>query len=253
MPWIVTVVGSKEDVSRLLEAVPSEVGPGSDERSARLLVVVPDDAGNADRDAKPRIDALVARLNGLGKLRWGRAFDGVEIRETRRVDEDGREAIVAFVGAATAYVTHEQMVKIARQLGHTPPEDPPGLGEINALSLPDVFGLAATEPAVATALRLVELAHEGEDYLDWRFAYCAWELVKDHAQRAALNPIALGWWTDGERRRFTATANSPEALGVRARHARPQGLPRRRMTEKEASWFVRRVVTRWMNHLLATA
>lgn len=65
----------------------------------------------------------------------------------------------------------------------------------------------------------------------------------------------LGWWTATERQRFRQMANSVEAaVDIRSRHqGRRHSPPKKRMTPKDASWFVRRVAARWLAHMLDDA
>jgi hypothetical protein len=65
-----------------------------------------------------------------------------------------------------------------------------------------------------------------------------------------LKGQTLGWWTNKECENFTATANSVEALGFRARHGRPSGLSKARMTSKDTSWIIRRAAALWVTRVL---
>lgn len=63
-----------------------------------------------------------------------------------------------------------------------------------------------------------------------------WRRSSTTSPKPQVDGQALGWWTKEEWKRFTATANGVEVLGVHA-----FGLAEARMTTTDASWLVRRV------------
>jgi hypothetical protein len=91
---------------------------------------------------------------------------------------------------------------------------------------------------------------EGDEEIDWVAGYAALEIIKQDLQRREMDGRALRWWTRRELDNFKATANSPEVLGVRARHGKDSGVTKARMTSKQAAWFVRRVTAFWLTYLL---
>jgi len=112
------------------------------------------------------------------------------------------------------------------------------------------LALAEEHPAVARVLRLVDLMLTSNDEeIDWVAAYSALEIIEEDLRGRGVDGHARGWWTNAERSAFRATANSPEALGYRARHGKSSGLAGARMTPKEASWFVRRTSAHWLRCL----
>ncbi len=254
--WNVTIRGQKRDIARLLGP-----GPGSglkfvlsDAHKARFELT---DPGGATRDdaraaARAQIEDRVEDLNGLGKLRWGRTFEGVEIEEVRVVDPDCRDEIVGFLGVAVDFMTWREMERMRIRLGRPPRPEPDGLSDIEGLDLPTVERLLDNEPSVRRVLHLIRLAHSppGNELLDWALAYAAWEAIQHDARSRGWDGAQLGWWTRRELRAFRGTANSPEALGSRARHGEPRGLPASRMNDSEASHFVRKVAARWIKELL---
>jgi hypothetical protein len=210
-----------------------------------------DDTGDdAPHTAKAVIDVYVRRTNGFGRLRWGRAFAEVEISGLRTVDAAGRETQMVFPGTAQAYLPWEQFADMVEQLGYSRPEKPVGLDAIDALDGEAVVALAEANPAVARVLRLVELMLMGDDEIDWVAGYSALETIEQDLADRGLNARELGCWSRSERRRFDATANSPEVLGTRARHGKRSGLTEARMTSNDASWLVRRAAALWLKHRL---
>lgn len=90
----------------------------------------------------------------------------------------------------------------------------------------------------------------GDEQIDWGAGYSALEAIEHDLTDRGGDGRALGWWTRSERDGFKATANSAEALGVAARHGRPGGVPKPRMSPKDASWYVRRVTAHWLTYLI---
>jgi len=82
--WIVTLSASREDAERLVSEFSelSEVEKSTNEYIRDLHLELDDPEGDAPEEHAPSIaraviDAHVRRINGFGKLRWGRAFEGV--------------------------------------------------------------------------------------------------------------------------------------------------------------------------------
>jgi len=254
MEWQVTLAGSRIDVERLFRELPLEVEAIPDD-ATHVLVSLTNPEGEATGDdvghaAKRAIDALVARLNGLGRLRWGRAFEGVAVASIQSTNVGGATTTYVFPAAINAHFSYEELIRFADAQGLPQPPAPRGLAHIRSLELSEVNRLAQEDPDVARALRLVDLAFAQPEHLDWTMAYCALEVVEEDAKSRGLDGPSLGWWSKTERENFRATANSPNALGVRARHGKRSGVAEPRMNEMEAAWYVRRVVARWLAYRL---
>jgi hypothetical protein len=78
--------------------------------------------------------------------------------------------------------------------------------------------------------------------------YSALEAIEHDLRAHKDDGHARGWWTTRERENFRKTANSAEALGVRARHGKG-GVAEPHMTYSGASWYVRRVAAQWLTYL----
>jgi hypothetical protein len=250
--WVVTLSGNRPDMERLAAEFPNLSSVPDSPRELSFELDDPegdatgDDAGHA---AKAVIDATVRQINGFGRLRWGRNFGRVEVSKIVTIDSEGRTGQRAFLEPAYDHMLPEDFADMVERLGHQRPELPVGLDVINALQGAAVTSLAAANPDVARVLHLVDLMLVGDEEIDWVAGYSALEAIEHDLHDRGLDGQTLGWWTNTERRNFKATANSVEALGVRARHGRPSGLPEARMTSKEASWFVRRAAALWVTHL----
>jgi hypothetical protein len=251
MHWSVTLTGRLQDIERLLAALPEGVTAGDDPHEVVLDVVDPDHGDpseDAFQAARTLIDAELRHLNGLSKLRWGRAFAGLTVKSVTYPDDNGGPlAQVVFVDSAYAHLLPEEHADFIERLGHARPPLPVGVDDVNALDLPGVIRLAADDPEVARVLHLIELMLAGDDQIDWAAGYAALEVIEQSARDRGVDGRALGWWATRDRTRFRQMANSYEAVGIKSRHP---GLrhraPKELMSPTDGAWFVRGVAARWI-------
>ena len=255
MKWVVTLSAERVDVERLLSQRLDGLSKDPDDpRQLHMTLIDPEGEATGEEAsglARAKIEVSVERLNGVGRLRWGRTFGGVSVAAVRSYDDDGRSTQVVFAGTAVGHMLPEDFADVVERLGDPRPALPKGVEIVNGLDFGASLELADTVPEATRAIHLVELMLRGDDEIDWAAGYAALEIVEHHLDSAGLRGQQLGWWTKRERGDFRATANSPEALGHSARHGKPSGLKEARMTTKEASWFVRRVVAQWLTALSA--
>lgn len=257
MRWLAILSGSRQDVDRLYAE--SLEGLSADESTPDQLILEvlnpeADAVGEeAPHAAKAVIDASVRHINGFGKLRWGRAFAGVSISDIKSVDSAGRVTQRVFAEPAYDHMLPEEFADLVERLGRPRPALPVGIDVVNALEFAAVKSLAESNPDVARVLHLLDLMLAGDDEIDWVAGYAALEVIEQDLADRQLDGQALGWWSNTERRNFKATANSAEVLGFRARHGKRSGLADKRMSTKQANWFVRRVAAHWLTYLLTTS
>jgi hypothetical protein len=252
--WLVTLSASKRDVERLTEESLADLTADATDPE-HLLLELHDPEGDATGDEVPRrakavIDALVRHINGFGRLRWGRTFEGVSVSTTKSFDPAGGETLRLTIEPAFEHMLPEDFANTSERLGFPRPALPAGLEVINALDGAAVIALAEANPEVGRVLHLVDLMLEGDDEIDWVAGFSAVEVIEQDLASRQVKGQALRWWTNAERDSFRATANSVEVLGFRARHGKRFGVKEARMTSEEASWFVRRVAAHWLTHLL---
>lgn len=253
MRWVVTLWGTKQDAERLVGEFPElsavEYSPSEYHRDLHLELDVPEgDApeGNALNVARAVIEAHVRRINGFGRLRWGRTFEGVEITDFKTIDSQGETATIHFLEPGVEYLLPEDWVAMADERGIPKARLPIGMEVLSILDGEAVTMLAATDRSVALVLRLVDEMLAGDEEIDWAAAYSALEVMEQDLHDRGLDGQKLGWWTAKERGNFRATANSVEVLGEHARHGKPFGLTEGRMTSMDASWLVRRAAALWL-------
>jgi hypothetical protein len=256
MKWIVTLSGNRLDIERLLTESIDVLRPDPGNAS-QLYVEFEDPEGgavgeDATRAAEAEINAFVTRLNGIGRLRWGRVFQPLSIAARKTIDEAGHATQRVVLGIAHDHMLPEDYADMVERLGHPRPPMPKGLEIVNGIDFVASMQLAESTPDVARAVHLVDLMLDGDEEIDWIAGYAAIEVIEHDLRGRSLDGRQLGWWSKKEIGDFKATANSPEVLGFSARHGAPTGLREARMTTKEANWFVRRVVATWSTHLLRT-
>lgn len=222
MRWVVTLYGTRQDAERLIHELPelSAVEDSPSEYYRDLHLELDDPEGDApEEDAmhvgRAVIEAHVRRINGFGRLRWGRTFEGVEITEFTTVDSEGETTTVHFLDRPVEYMLPEDYAEGADRHGIPRAKLPVGIEALSALGGESVAALAGMNRSVALVLRLVDEMLRGEEEIDWGAAYSALEAIEQDLHDRGLKGQDLGWWTGAERDRFRATANSVEVLGDR--------------------------------------
>lgn len=251
MKWLITLEAASEaDVARVLAEGIEDLSEIDGEPNQLLWTAnFPEGEGEQDDDAAARaeIEAFLHRLNGVCRLRWGSAFQGIKLHSTQVVESSGGIGARVFVDAGTGYLTFDEFVLFSELLGLGPPTKPQGLEHVEGVDLERALKTAQINPAAARAVRLVDLMLRNGDEFNWPAAYAAMEIVESELRAQGVDGQGLGWWSRSEMRRFTGTANSPEVLGVAARHGKSQGLPPKPMTASDANWFIRGIVARWLS------
>jgi hypothetical protein len=129
----------------------------------------------------------VDRVNGVGRLRWGRTFEGVAITTIKSFDESGRPMQHVFLEPAREHMLPEDFADMVERLGHKRPSMPKGIEIVNALDIPTSIMLATTQPEVMRAVHLVDLMLHGDDEIDWIAGYAALEIVEHDLQVRKLD------------------------------------------------------------------
>jgi len=253
MRWLVDVEGDRRDIEQLLAQRVEGVIGAAEAHMVLLEVVDPDHADYSD-DAlaagRSLIDSALRRLNGFGRLRWGRAFTALTIRGVSYVAQDGSAGQVWFGSASHTHLPPDEFGDLMERLGRKRPNLPKGLEDVNALDPTVVVDLAAHQPEVARVLHFVELMLAGDEEIDWAAGYAALEVIEQSAKDQGVSGHELGWWTQPENKRFRQMANSFEAAGIKSRHpGQRYRAPTVPMSPKEGAWFVRAAVSRWIRWL----
>jgi hypothetical protein len=137
--WTATLKARPQDVERLAaESVP-DLSTADDDSHLVFRFSDPPDDGDFDSEidaARAVIETFVRHVNGFGRLRWGRSFEGVAIDVVRAVDADGKTTQYAFIERGGAHLPHEQFAALVERLGYPRPSPPLGLEIVEALGGP---------------------------------------------------------------------------------------------------------------------
>jgi hypothetical protein len=103
MRWVITLSASKADMKRLLAESIETLSPRPDDPS-QLRLELDDSFGDQATDetrqaVRQDIELRVRHLNGFGKLRWGRGYEGVEVKAVRSFDSTGADCSIALASA----------------------------------------------------------------------------------------------------------------------------------------------------------
>src|SRR5262245_29724113 len=180
MRWVVTLSANRRDMELL--STQSLERLAADPNDASKLVLELQDPGGYEsgseepgsdesNSAKAVIDALVQSVNSFGKLRWGRAFEGLSIAGIKSFDSSGRANHQVFLEPAHFHMLPEELADMIERLGHPRPAPPEGLEVVNALEFEPVMTLAEDHPGVARVLHLIDLMLLGDEELDWVAGY----------------------------------------------------------------------------------
>lgn len=250
MKWVITLEAAEADVERLVDAEISGIESVDGEPRRLLLAhIQPDGVTTPEEEShivQDEVEAFVNRLNGVGRVRWGRVFGGISIHSWHKVGADGEITETIFLDGTTGHLLPDEFADFVESLGYERPSLPDGLEHIDGLDLDAALETAGTNPAAGRVVQLIDLMLKDEEF-NWSAAYAALETVEHELESQGVDGRELGWWSRNERSDFRATANSPEALGVRARHGRPTGLSESRMSSHDANWLVRRVAALWLS------
>ena len=183
MRWAITITGSERDIQRVVDAFP-DLSAGDSVKEAVLRFEDEWDELTDDslEVVRQRGEAAVRHLNAVGKLRFGRTFEGVSIDRYKHDGGTGPPGSRVFLKSVSGHLTPGEFTRFVAMIGH-PPQDPPfGLPDIEGLDLASVAELADADADVARVLQLVELMLVGDEDIDWSAAYSALEAIDTDAR-----------------------------------------------------------------------
>jgi len=99
------------------------------------------------------------------------------------------------------------------------------------------MALSKRDKRVKRALHFIE-----NDFETGPGLYKVFEVIREDAG----NIVKKGWCTEAELKRFTQTVNSPEALGVNARHGKTIPAPSDPMSLSSAESLIRNLLSKWL-------
>jgi len=229
MEWVVTLSGSAhtlEELSKVFDT--SEICILKNDDKYILKSKDFADLGSYDQ-VRDHTTEILTSLNGAAKLSLG-SGSPIKIGSISEIRDDGtRHTYVsaAVVGASATITCSVVVIHADGTIEESHPADP-------AITW---MALSRRDAHVKKTLRLIE-----NDFETWYGLYKVFEIIREDAG----NIVKRGWCTEAELRRFTQTANSPEALGMNARHAKAIPAPSDPMSLSSAASFIRKMMSAWL-------
>lgn len=233
--WVVKLADPTPELATLAQSL-SGVGisisnDGQDYELTSAQFVTCDDTDSV----KQKAEEIVSILNGVSRL----VLDGkssFRVGAVYKRREDGRRDITVFtepinirVGTfvTTSRLTH--MDGTIEEIGYSD-------------TAKQCIGVALQKDSVANVLRILESKPH-----DWVNLYRIFEIVASDV--GGMDKISeMKWATKSKMRLFKHTANSPEAVGLEARHGvQSEQSPKQPMKIFEAQTMVKSIVRDWIN------
>jgi hypothetical protein len=172
---------------------------------------------------------MLERLVGAAKLERSN-FRPIKQGSIVRKDDDGRMDRHVFLEGVINGVSKVSVKKLGSDGTEETPQAPrPGIWA----------AIAEYDEKVHQALRFW-----AKDPDDWGNLFKIWEVIESDL---GSDIFRHGWASKKEVERFTHTANSPEALGDEARHAKKRGQPPAKpMTIGEAKQLINGLLVKWI-------
>lgn len=228
MEWVVTLSGGSYTLGELAKVfdtpdlcIQRENG-GFNLRSEKFRDFT------SHEEVQDHVNEILPALNSATKLTPLDSHTPIEVGSISRIDDDGtRHAYVTMTSSIVVSATCS--VTVIRADG-TIEEDRP------AAPVVIWFEISKRDPHVAWALRLI-----GDDFETYSGLYKVYEAIEGDVGSIPRK----GWCTETELKRFKRTANSPEALGVDARHGEMIPAPPDPMSPSTAKSLIRRLLDEW--------
>ncbi len=229
MEWVVTLSGSAhtlEELSKVFDAPEICILKNND----KYILKSKDFAALGSYDqVRDHTTEILTPLNGAAKLSLG-SGSPIKIGSISEIRDDGtRYTYVSaeVVGASATITCSVVVIHADGTIEESHPADPAIAWMV----------LSKRDAHVKNALRLIE-----NDFETWYGLYKVFEIIREDAG----NIVKRGWCAEAELKRFTQTANSPNALGVNARHAKAIPAPPDPMSLSSAKSFIQKLMNAWL-------
>jgi hypothetical protein len=230
--WCVRLEGDPLDLEALADALFGDVRivRGGD----RFYLRAPDFESFASEEAEAvsrRATEIVRVLNGAAQVHHG-DHRPISVGAAALVKKDGSIQHYVFAATAGGLRLRGRIAALTVTRAGTHEPEPPPTSPIERMT---IRGL--TDADVERVLRIF-----GRDDVDYRDLYFVFEIV-----RAAVGGGIYQWLARADVDRFRHTANSPTAIGEKARHGHERTQPPSDpMPFDEARELIRRLVASWL-------
>ena len=228
MEWVVTLSGGAhalEELSKEFDTPDLSIRRENGEFNLRSKGF-----GNltSHEEVQESVTKILPALNGATKLAALGPYTPITTGSISRINDDGtRHAYITMTSSIVVSATCSVTVIHA---DGTIEEDRP------AAPVVTWFELSKRDARVKWALRLIE-----NDFETWPGLYKIYEVIEEDIGYIPRK----GWCTETELKRFKRTANSPEALGVHARHGKMSSPPPDPVSLSSAKSLIRKLLDNW--------
>lgn len=183
---------------------------------------------STEQDVRDHAEKLLQLLKGPAKLALGNG-PAIKIDHILQIREDGTKHYFVHV---TEYITLSCSAEVTVfNVDGTVEEHHPADAAAHWVSL------SQKDPAVKMMFDQVS-----DDFENWHGLYNVFDIIREDVGDIPRK----GWCDAGELRRFTQTANSKEAVGVKARHGKWISAPSNPMSVSEAKGLMKNIITEWL-------
>jgi hypothetical protein len=234
MTWAAQLAGDTSDLSALAQSLTgTEINVFHDGRD---YVLTSDRFTPADDAAvvHQKAESMVALLSGGSRLALD-ATESIRVGAVYQLHNDGRRD--TFIFSEPAVISFRMISPTVRMtyadgtVKEFHPADP----------IKQWMALALSNDAVAKVLRILS-----SGTLDWVNLYRILEIIATDV-RGFESIVSNGWGTNASIKLFKRTANSPDAVGIDARHgATTTQPPAKPMSISEAQALINSIVHAWL-------
>ncbi len=228
MEWIVTLSGDKhilEELSKVFSTVDFCIKEDNNSyvlKSGRFMDL------STVQEVREQSKNMLLLLRGPSKLALGTG-SAIKIGHITQVQDDGKKQIYAQATSITLASTSVKVEII----------NPDGTVEKHNPADPVINWIILSQKDLAVKMMFDQLS---DDFENWYGLYKLYEIIRKDVREIPQK----GWCTLKELKRFTQTANSYVALGVKARHWNMIPAPSNPMSLPQAKVLVKKMITEWL-------
>jgi len=228
MEWIVTLSGDNHFLEELSKSFNSADICIQKENGSYILKSDRFADLSTDQDVRDHAEKLLQLLKGPAKLALGNG-PAIKIEHVLQIRDDGKRHYFVYLSECVT-LSCSVDTRIINPDGTVEEHHP-------ADAALDWVRLSQKDPAVKMMFDQVS-----DDFENWHGLYNIFDIIREDVGDIPKK----GWCDAGELKRFTQTANSKEAVGVKARHGKWISAPCNPMSLSEAKGLITKIITEWL-------
>jgi len=228
MEWIVTLSGDNHFLEELSKSFNSADICIQKENGNYILKSDRFADLSTDQDVRDHAETLLQLLKGPAKLALGNG-PAIIIEHVLQIRDDRPRHYFVYLSECVTLScsVDERIINPDGTVEEHHPAD----------AALDWVRLSQKEPAVKMMFDQVS-----DDFENWHGLYNVFDIIREDVGDIPEK----GWCDAGELKRFTRTANSKEAVGVKARHGKWISAPCNPMSLSEAKGLITKIITEWL-------